>query len=250
MAKKRLQFDGNFEAEIYRTVSGVEGVGRRFRTRRTTLVDVADDIIKEAKRIVDMPARRRGFEDKGGLPSKVAGGGRNISYPFARSNTGPTYRSSFRSKVEKRNGRLVIVVNNDHPWAGDVEYGTRRYGDRIFVKRARYLKIPITDIRAKKADKSRNLSLSERKKRGWASARDDYRAEYRKIYKKNRKSIAGLTPAQAGQYFSRPKRTFSKSFVMRDEIGRPWLFTRSVRTRNGYKILRRAMRNVARKKFG
>lgn len=253
MARRRVQFDGNFEAEVYRAASGLEATGRRFRTRRTTLQDVANDIVEESKRLVDMPARRTGFHDKGGLPSRGPGGGRTAGYPFRRTVTGPTYRSSFKAKVEKQAGRLVVVVSNDHLKAEEIEYGNQRSGSRLRPKNSEFLALPITNARFQKGQKSRNLKLNERRAKGWPSASIDRRTEYQYRYRRKRKAISRMTPARYGAILQQPKisrATGAKSFVRKDEAGRPWLFTRSVKSSDGYKILRRAMRNVARRKFG
>ena len=64
--KKILRLDGNFVAKVERLASGgVAGVGARYRTRRTTLEDIAKEIVIEAERITDLPARDGRGRDRG-----------------------------------------------------------------------------------------------------------------------------------------------------------------------------------------
>ena len=240
--KKILRLDGNFVAKVERLASGgVAGVGARYRTRRTTLEDIAKEIVIEAERITDLPARDGGGRDRGGLP-----GGRE-GYAFRKEVQagGRRYKNSFNAEVTKKSGRLVVVAWNKHPYAGDVEYGNRRLGSRIFGRGGNYLALPITKAKYDKMQKSRNLSRAERRAKGWASASSEYQQDYRKRSKLRKQY--GEEMRTRGIAFKR--RGSSKSFAKLDASGKAWLFTRSVRTRDGYKIMRRAFRNVVRRKF-
>lgn len=140
--RRRFKPDPDFEMTISLAVSGIEAVGRSgIRRNRVTLQFVADEIVREAKSIVDNQVH-----DTRGLPSTVRGGRRNAGYDFRRSDaSGRTYRASFKTRTEIQRGRLVFIVYNDHVHADDVEYGTDRGGKQVLVARPGHpFALPIT----------------------------------------------------------------------------------------------------------
>jgi hypothetical protein len=282
MARRRFNPDKNFELIVSRAALGGDRgavVGRvrgGSRRRRTTLQDIADEIVQHAKEIVDSEV---------GLPSVSRGGGRNIGYDFrSEDRRGRTYRASFGSEVRQENGRLVIVVFNDHPHAQDVEYGNAN-GDVHEVGPSRanhgYFKLPITEIayaRIRRRLKSRRKPLSERDKiLNRAITRGNYylrrgrrivklekfdkRSTEKSIIKREREAsrlrrrtnerkfneaIRNLARARE----IRGQRPRPHAFVGRDKnTRRPVLFSRSFRTYDGYGILQRAARNISRHRF-
>lgn len=132
MARRRFIADPDFEFKISQAVSGigVQATGRSsVNRRRVTLEFVAQQIVEEAKNIVD--------ESSDGLPGTVRGGRRNPNYDFRRSEGGRTYRSSFKYRVEREGNRLVFIIYNDHDHALDVEYGTNRKGQQVVKAQGR-----------------------------------------------------------------------------------------------------------------
>lgn len=237
----RFQFDGGFEATVYRAAVGVGGELSRPRTRRTTLEEIAEEIIAEAQRIVDEPANSR-RRMSGGLPGYGPGGRRNLQHDFRRSRQRGerTYRSSFDAQVEKRQGKLIVVAENTHDNADDVEYGTKRFG-RVRSGGSKRIPLPITEAAYRRIQKSRNLSRSERRRRGWNSASSAYQKEQRARLKQ-------LKSGQKDLKLSKGRR-HSRSFPTRDGSGRPFLMVSEVRTWDRYAILQRAMRSVIRRRF-
>jgi hypothetical protein len=216
MAKNRVQLDKNFVSEVTIAASGGTSASmRKFRAKHTTLDEIAVQIINEAQRLADSPSNR--VRSRGGLPSSTSGGRRNLQYPFRRSSPPGTrtYRASFTHRIAKRNGRLTILIENTHPHASDVEYGTKRNGSRIRPQKVDYLTLPLTQ------------------------------AKYRKM--KKYVPVAKRGPAKS------KKRNMNKSFPAMAKsgkyAGKPVLMTRSVRTYGGYGIMRRAMNNIAKLYF-
>lgn len=258
---KRVILSSKFAAIVERQASGGSiGMFRAPRRRMTTLMDIAEDIVDTTKRLVDEPAesgRRRQF---GGLPGTTAGGRRNPNYDFRRrrgSAGSRTYRSSISTSVEKKRGKLIVMVRNDHPRADDVEFGTRRNGTRIYSRE--YMAIPMTQRAYRRWQASRNLSRAERRARKWPSAAKG--AEWRR--RKRREITYGLRNASGkklkgarlkkemarrGSIQLSKGRRHSRHFPAIHTDGRPALFTRVVKNYDGYAIIRRAIRTVANKR--
>lgn len=272
MARRRFKPDPDFQLVVSRAISGVEGraVGS-VRRRKTTLVDVGENIIAEAKKITDSAE---------GLPSVGAGGRRAAGYDFrAEDRKGKTYRASFRYEIRRERGRLILVVINDHGHAQDVEFGNTDRGRSISVVDG-YMRIPIT-MAAYRRIKAKEKAAPDAFQRERAAARSQIRywrgqkelgsrkrralvqqvsrffdgkkvrateAQLRKraIREGERKKEAKFKLAQAERRLARtdPGLRQAHSFVSIGENGKPYLFTKSVSTYRGYGILRRAMRRV------
>ncbi len=239
MAKKRIQLDANFEGEVYSVASGIGGRVRRQRSRRTTLQDVADNIIKEAQRIVDEPANRS-KPALGGLPGTGPGGRRNLQHPFRRKAGTKTYRSSFKSRVEKIDGKLAVVVENTHEHAADVEYGTRSSGKEIGPKSKIYMGIPISQAFYRKLKKP--LSYKERVKR-YGKPVKAAKVETAEIPDKKFNALDTMKARPTSTRKKKLRTTASRSFPTMYQ-GKPLWVRKSVKTYKAYGILRRAMRRV------
>ncbi len=246
--------------------------GRGGRRSRTTLQDIAEEIIQHAKEIVDSEV---------GLPSVTRGGGRNIGYDFrSEDRRGKTYRASFGSGVKLEDGRLIIVVFNDHPHAQDVEFGNAN-GAVVEVgpssTKHGYFKMPITEIayarirrrlalrRKPRNNKQKRIQRLLQRGRYYekrlAGAKFDRRSTARTIAAKQaevarkrastnkQKAIDALRTAEniKKQRKNGPR---PNTFVGRDrKTKKPALFSRTFRTYDGYGILQRAVRNITRHRF-
>lgn len=259
---RRVILSSKFAAIIERQAAGgAIGMFRAPRRRMTTLTDIAEDLIDTTQRLVDEPAesgRRRQF---GGLPGTVAGGRRNPNYDFRRRRSGVgsrTYRSSLSTNVEKKSGKLIVMVRNDHPHADDVEFGTRRDGTRIVSRN--YMAIPLTQRAYRRWQASRNLSRAQRRARGWPSAAKGAEWERRKRREKaygfrnaagkklKGKKLQKNLYSREGIKLSKGRSGHNRQFPAIHSDGRPALFTRVVKNYDGYAIIRRAIRIVANKR--
>jgi hypothetical protein len=275
MARRRFKPDPDFQQTISEAILG-GGVQRAVgsgsvRRRRTTLVNVAENIIEEAKRITDSAE---------GLPSVGPGGRRAAGYDFrAEDRKGKTYRASFRYEIRRERGRFIVVVINDHEHAADVEFGNTDRGRSISVIDG-YMRIPIT-MAAYRRIKAKEKAAPDAFQRERAAARSSIRywrgqkelgsrkrralvqqvsrffdgkkvrateAQLRKraIREGERKKEAKFKLAQAERRLARtdPGLRQAHSFVAIGENGKAYLFTKSVSTYRGYGILRHAMRRV------
>lgn len=185
MAEFRFEPDPDFEIVVTavamgqdqsgRPVGGAQSRVRSARRRRTTLVDVGDQIIEEAKRLANRE-----------LPSRNSSGGRSIDYPFdAPDRTGKTYTQSFRHRVVLQQGRLILLIENTHEHAADVEFGNHPSGQVKSISRKRgvggkqrFFAIPLT-----RAGIARNRRLTAS-----PEARERARQRSRLAYAKRRSS--------------------------------------------------------------
>lgn len=258
MARNKVILGSKFVAQIEREANGgVSGMFRAPRVRRTTLIEIAEEIVDAVQDIVDEPAQRGRRRNFGGLPGTSRGGRRNLNYDFRRRRDAvgtPTYRSSTSASVDKKAGKLIVVVKNDHPHAADVEYGTKRKG--ASVKSGKYMAIPITDKAYKRMQRNRNLSRAQRRAKGWESARPGAEWERRKkrdiargIRNKNGSIKKRKSLTSSGLKLSKGRSGHGRSFPgIYNKDGKPAFFTRTRKNYDGYDILRRAVRTVANKR--
>lgn len=271
---RRFKPDPDFHMAVSRAAIGIEATARgSVRRRRTTLAEVGEAIVEEAKAITDSEAE--------GLPSVTTGGRRNTGYDFRREDRrGKTYRASFRWEVRREAGRLIIVVINDHPHAADVEYGNGPGGAEVEIERpgGRYFAIPITrsaynrmkkrhipDPASRERARARaNLRYWEQRGKDLTKQRREFQRQVRNFRNPEIKSriteeelreragrlAANISQARAAKLTARanirrlPEPRRPKSFPTIAPNGRTYLYSRSFRTYSGYGILRRAMRRV------
>ncbi len=285
MARRKFTPDPDFqlivsEAALGRDARGGRGpvsgqaLGRTNRRRRTTIQSIAEDIIQQAKDIVD--------DEVVGLPSVSKGGGRNIGYEFrSEDRHGKTYRASFSSEVEFENGRFVIVVRNTHDHAQDIEFGNangsvHEVGPSSTGKG--YFPLPITEvayakIRRKMKANRKPLTQQQREYQNIVQRKRYYENRAVKIKKlenprkgtgdkkraqqqlraveMTRRSSARRANEALSEYLQakRPKHE-PHAFIGRHRTtNKPILFTRSFQTYGAYGILQRAIRNIARHRF-
>lgn len=281
MAEFRFQPDPDFELVVTGAAMGTDKFGRETagaqsrvrasRRRRTTLINVGEQIIEEAKNLVDRE-----------LPGTNAAGGRNTGYDFGRADAGgKTYRASFKMRVEREGGRLVLIVENTHPHARDVEFGNDPSGQVRSVRRKRgYFTIPLSvagaarsRIRAASPEarqrararaqvsyyKKRQAHLGDREKaiqtrtrelmkrqqvRGVTSSLLKDASELKRSIDRQKRGSQRATAnyAKARAMLGKPR---TSAFVkVNPETGRVSLYTKTFRTYKGYAILRQATRRV------
>lgn len=272
MARRRFKPDPDFELVVTAAVSGIEGTGRgRVRRRGTTLAEISEQIIDEAQRLTAQE-----------LPGYVTGGRHNPNSDFRRREREPgggkpgrTYYSSFGYSIERRGGRLVFVVYNNHPHAQEVESGSggvvhARGGDRYYA-------IPISKRKyAQLMKRARVLSPAQKDRRRDQSALAYWRRRERELRKRSRtnerllrRRIANPNTRarisneelirrsrQRGAALARARDTISSlegkigdprsphSFPVVAPNGKTYLYTKSFRAYGGYGILQRAMNIV------
>jgi hypothetical protein len=266
MARKRrpIQFkvDRNLEVAVENAAFGLTITGRQTRTRkrRTTLEAISEEIADEAKKIAkEMPARTR--RSDGGLAKSAP------RHPFDRSNPSrSTYIKSIEAlPVTRVRGRMSISITAKHSNADDVEYGSAGGVVKKVRAKGKRFTIPIHGWKYDQLQKSRNMSLKQRRAKGWPSASKEQRKIYsdlsnakRSARSKSKRNL-GLDSrmraarrakdALAARDRLSAKAGRARVIPMRGESGRFYIAVSSFETYNEYAILRRAMNRIAISKF-
>ena len=273
MAEYKFQPHPDFEFAVSRAaMGGVNTNVRASRRRRTTLIQVGEEIIDEAKKIA---ARE--------LPSRNASGGRDVSYPFAAPDrTGRTYTQSFGMRIERQAGRLRLIIFNNHEYAGDVEFGNANGVRRKVSRQTGFFTIPLSasgvarfrsrasSPEAKERARARATISYYKRNRSNIEAMARERIRLSKIATRNRAGVVTksggkivrerqeLAKRMARERQNRMRRETaaraaaaklvlprSPSFVkVNPRTGKPSLYTRSFHTYKGYAILSQATRRV------
>lgn len=266
MARQRppikFKADRGLEVAVENAAFGLTITGRQTRTRkyRRTLETISDEMAEEAKQMaMQQPSRAR--RSDGGL-SKMA-----PRHPFARSN--PEQRRYVPSIVanppSRVRGRMAISITAKHYKAEEVEYGNAGGAVKKVRSAGKKFTIPIQEWKYQQFMASRNLSLKQRRARGWPSASKEQRKVYSDLSnakrRVRRKLVRPLGPqratatakqaAAALRARDRQSATAGRARVipMRGGPGRYYIAVSSFETYSEYGILRRAMRKIAINKF-
>lgn len=287
MARKKFKPSPRFHEVVAEAALGTRpgrggpsavAVSRGSGRRRNTIESIAEEIIREAKRIVDSET---------GLPSITTGGGRNINYDFRSvDRRGGTYRSSFKTKIVVRNRRTILVVFNDHQHAQDVEFGTGSGVESNSRADHGYFKLPITErayraflrnAKLKRKGHRRNDAervahnlmqrgryyakrerLLEKLDKPDGRSTEKSRSESaekaanirRRINKKKGTEALRVYEGLRAKYAAERGANNKRKFVGRDlATNKPVLFSRTFKRYDGYAILQRAVREVSARRF-
>jgi len=245
----KIELDRSFVARVEIAASGVSVTGQRFRARGTSLLEIGNEIMREAQRLTNSAPRK--LRSSGGLLHHTGSGRARLSYDFRRSNFGETqYRSSFNVELKKINRRNAIVVSNDSPHADKVEVGTTKLSGQSHLRGSGpkgFFALPVKMSAYKRMNKNRNLPVDARRAKGWASASKENAVLRNRLWRERQKKSAKRTASSSTRITQiHPMgREQSHSFPMIGRDGRPVLMVRAVKTYSAYAIMRRAMKNVS-----